>query len=213
MWVWGCGGCGLIVMILLLVGGGMLFNIAKDAIDPDIVWGNIDEVLPFDERPTGYQAFGGEMMGSGGYVLISEHNGLGAVIFNFDGEDVNREEIDEAFSGGAFQRDNMFGMGNVKNVTPLKVMIDGRESQAVYLQTGNEFDFSMGKTKSRNKDIWVLLVNLTRDDGRIRIVEVLDLSNAYPQESDEEDSESEKSPEVLGQELADRFFAPFNPWE
>ena len=209
MWVWGCGGCGLIAMILVLVAIGMGVSTFTKMTDPEVVWPKVNEVLPFDERPAGFQAYGGDLFGSGGFAIINTSESLMAIIFDLELESGDDAEMDELFSGGVFKRDNKFGMTNVKDITPIKVTVGGREVKALRFRSSDEFDFPMMEAQKTGGEAWVLLVDLSREEGRLRMIEIIDMK---PHESGDEE-ESLETAQKIGQELSDRFFDHFKPWD
>ena len=209
VWVWGCGGCGLISMILVIVAVAKGFEMVQEMTDPDIVWANVDEVLPFDERPAGFQAYGGAMFGSGGFAIINTKENLMAIIFDLELEAGDDSEMDELFSGGVFKRDNKFGMTNVKDITPITLTVGGQEVKALRFRSSDEINIPMVQTKKSGGEAWVLLVDLSREEGRLRMIEIIDMK---PHESNDEEETLEDA-QMIGQELSDRFFAPFNPWD
>ena len=69
-WVfWGCGG-GCLLAILAVVGmlafGG---SVLREAFDPEQAWDGVAKLLPHDERPADWEAYGTSRFGIGFYVL------------------------------------------------------------------------------------------------------------------------------------------------
>ena len=55
LWLWGCGG-GCLLMVILIAGAGFwAVGFVQDAQDPDFVWDRIEEVLPFEQRHPDYE--------------------------------------------------------------------------------------------------------------------------------------------------------------
>lgn len=80
-WVWwGCGG-GCLLAILAAVGllvlGGTL---VRDVFDPDKAWAGVAELLPHDERPEGWEAFGTARFGVGVFVLRPPHSPVFVIV-------------------------------------------------------------------------------------------------------------------------------------
>ncbi len=53
-WVWGCGGGCLLFILLLVAAGFWGYGVVMDAIDPDKVWANVEELVEYDERHPDY---------------------------------------------------------------------------------------------------------------------------------------------------------------
>jgi hypothetical protein len=49
-WVWGCGGGCLLFIVLIVAAGFWGYGFVKDAINPDIAWTNVEQLVDFDER-------------------------------------------------------------------------------------------------------------------------------------------------------------------
>ena len=241
MWVWGCGGCGLLTLILLLVGGGLLYSKVTDAIDPDKVWPNVDQVLAFDKRPEGYEAWGSDMFGAKIFVVVSKPKGIGSAVLLFENE--TEEPADELFSSEEFSSEE-FGIGKFNEAIAVKLEVAGRECEGLILK-GAEVNFPMLDNKSRKSNTLVMIVNLSKSDEEIRLLEIVDLSGRYSQEDDDsvevdwdevnegseanegddgdEANEGEvseegednptKSAAENAQQLVDDFLEPFNPWD
>lgn len=58
LWVWGCGGGCALFLLVAVVLGVFGFRFVRKAVDPELNWAAIDEVLPVAERPEGYTVFG-----------------------------------------------------------------------------------------------------------------------------------------------------------
>jgi hypothetical protein len=75
IWLWGCGG-GCLLLIILAVSVGFLgYRWVKEALDPEKIWEKIALVLPYDERPADFVAvFGNEFpfTDEAMYVLASD---------------------------------------------------------------------------------------------------------------------------------------------
>jgi hypothetical protein len=56
VWIWGCGGCALLVLVMFVGGMVWIGNVAYTAFGPEAAWPALAEVLPYGEqRPEGYQ--------------------------------------------------------------------------------------------------------------------------------------------------------------
>lgn len=74
-WVWwGCG-CGCLLTLLVSVAAVLIIvpravTYVEEMADPEVQWARLQEVLPFDERPTGYDIFGTPLGVMDQYVLM-----------------------------------------------------------------------------------------------------------------------------------------------
>jgi hypothetical protein len=188
-WVWGCGGCGLLAAIIAIVGVVFLIDQVKQATDPKVVWPKIGEILAFEERPSGYDAYGGEWGGSGFFMIIVEKKELLGVLILGSGED--QAELDKLFSG-EFESGGAFGFGGIKDTEPLDVTIKGQSYRGVRFQAT-----TVGGPASQHKGggpASILLLDLSPDPSHFVMLELFDLSG-----------------DETNQEDVDAFMEPFDP--
>jgi len=129
VWIWGCGGGCLFLIVLLIATGVYVFDRGKKMVDPEIVWANLDEILPYDERPTHIKASGGSIFGGEGYFLIDQRLELMAILVV--GGDAEQEEFQRLYDGEA--QEGTFGLGAAEPQDPQRVEVQGREVPVVYL--------------------------------------------------------------------------------
>ena len=188
-WVWGCGGGCLLAAILAIVLVVFAVDKVKDAMDPDVVWPQIDKILAFDERPSGYQAYGTTIGGGGGYGIICESKKLLGVLILGGAED--DEEMDNFFSG-EFEGGGFMGFGGIKNTEPMNVTIKGEEYRAVRFDAA-EVGGPAAAGRKGSGPASILLIDLSAESGPVVIIELFDLSGE------------------TGQDDVDSFFEPFTP--
>jgi hypothetical protein len=80
LWVWwGCGGGCLLMALLGIALAVLIVPAVREALDPEKTWENVQELLPFDERPEGWDAMGVSVLGFSQYTL--EHPEPGVLLF------------------------------------------------------------------------------------------------------------------------------------
>ncbi|MFT5284714.1 MAG: hypothetical protein ACI8TQ_000871 [Planctomycetota bacterium] len=203
VWVWGCGGCGLITLIVVLVLGGLAYSKITDAIDPEKVWPNVDQALAFDERPEGYTAMGGGLMEAEMYFIQSESKGTAAMLLMFENE--SGEQVDNLFSGEEFSG-NQFGIGNFGDSIPATFNVDGRECDGLILRNA-ELNLPMANSGGAQSDLMIALVDLSKDANKLRIIEVFSMNGDYSVDEDDEATTIENAQRLVGD-----FLKPFTPW-
>ena len=165
-------------------------DFAKDAMDPDVVWPKGGEILAFEERPSGYQAYGTTLPGGGGgYVIIAKSKKVMGVLILGGADD--DEEMDKFFSG-EFEGGGFMGFGGIKNTEPMDVTIKGEEYRAVRFDAAEVGGPAAAQRKSSGPAS-ILLIDLSQEGGSLVMFELFDLSGE------------------TGQDDVDSFFEPFTP--
>ncbi|MEW6073683.1 MAG: hypothetical protein AB1726_13955 [Planctomycetota bacterium] len=127
-WVWiGCGGGCLLAVGLAVaaaVAGTLFFQKGKD---PEYVWPRVDRVLPFDERPAGYRAYGQSIAGTETWFLLDEAAGRMIFVQVFP----NRAALDDLFDPESRSNRGLFGVGGISDAEPGEVEIQGRSTRCL----------------------------------------------------------------------------------
>lgn len=141
-WLWWCGGGCLLALVLAIIGGYMLFNVGKRLVeegrDPERQWPKLERVLPFDQRPEGYQLNWGSSLMIETYALQDPEGRIGVVMRFPESQagSVDAQLMNPDHSGA------LFGMGGRKEVSRLKLAVQGRELDALryYQEQGQDMD-------------------------------------------------------------------------
>ena len=124
-WVWwGCGGGCLLVSVVGIVLLVFIGSVAKNALDPEKAWPEVQEVLPFDQRPEGWDARGTSLLGVGQYFLTPpgpEEKMVLVMRFR------NAAELDAMLDPKARQNKGLFGVGEIDAAEQGTLELQGRE--------------------------------------------------------------------------------------
>jgi len=124
-WVWwGCGGGCLLVLLVGVIVGILAWTKAREFVDPEKVWPNVAEMLPFDERPAGWDAKGGSFFG-GGMFMLEPPPALNAslIVMRFR----TQGELDAMLDPDSPQNTGFLGVGKIRSPEVGKLEIQGRE--------------------------------------------------------------------------------------
>jgi hypothetical protein len=93
-WIWiGCG-CGCLTTLVVLAIGGWYF---KQALDPEVQWPKLRQVLAFEERPTDLKLhMGMPLPGIRIYTMIDEGDQYQATVTYFESDNAN--QMDQVFT-------------------------------------------------------------------------------------------------------------------
>lgn len=175
-WLWFCGGGCLIAVVLAIVGGFFLWDVVKDAIDPDKQWPKFEEFVQFDERPTEWNIIGipNPFPGVEAFTLAdSEENSMTLLVF----PDGQREEADNLFSG-ELEGSGVSGVSKIENVEEGEVVVQGRTLPIVTF-TQSHFMDAMDGLQGAFVDLTPeggtrpLLLQIMRQDRENRVSEEL----------------------------------------
>ena len=128
-WVWwGCGGgCLLMVLaatVLLLV----LRSVVADFMDPEKAWAGLREILPYEERPEGWDARGKNVLGTGHFMLIpKEPEKCVLLVQRFR----TRTALDEMFDPESRQNTGVLSVGGIRSAEPGTIRLQGRETRCL----------------------------------------------------------------------------------
>jgi len=129
-WVlYGCG-IGCLVGLIALGGLGWLtYRIAKEASDPEIVWSKIDALLPYDERPAGWQAHGVSfsMFGYGQFMLEPRDEPFALLVLRLP----NARELSKMLDPDTRANQGVFGIGEIQDAEPGTLTVQGRETRCL----------------------------------------------------------------------------------
>ena len=139
-WIWACGtGC----LLMVILGGLLAFAAAmkfKEAVDPEVQWAKLAEVMPYDEpRPDLTIAsipFMSMIPGFEGMWTLFDDQGRSTVVMVFSGSE--KEEIEEGmFDPEAGEMDFGSWTGNMgqHNFEAATVMVQGRELRCARFQS------------------------------------------------------------------------------
>jgi len=141
-WLWWCGGGCLLALVVAATLGYMVFNYGKQLVaegtDPEKQWPKLQRILPFDERPVGYELNWGSSLLVETYALRDSEGRVGLVMRFPESQAgaVDAQLMNPDHSGA------LFGMGGRREVSALKIMVQGRDLEAVrfYQQQGQDMD-------------------------------------------------------------------------
>lgn len=125
---WGCG-TGCLLMVLAAVVVTVLFmRVADSATDPEKVWPRVQELLPFDQRPEGWDADGGTLSFLGvGQFHLRPPGGLPYMILH---RLPAPGEVDKFLDPESAQnRGVVAGVGKIREPQDGTIEIQGRETR------------------------------------------------------------------------------------
>lgn len=124
-WLLWCGGGCLLALVVGGIGAFVLFKLGKEFVeearDSEKQWPKLQQLLPFDERPAGYELGWGSSFLMETYVL-KDGKGLVGVVMRFkesDAESVDAQLMNPEF-GGSFM-----GMGGRKDTQAGTIEMQG----------------------------------------------------------------------------------------
>lgn len=124
-WMLWCGGGCLLALVLGGIAAFALFKFGKafveEARDSEKQWPKLQQLLPFDERPAGYELGWGSSFLMETYVL-KDQKGLVGVVMRFnesDSESVDAQLMNPEFSG------SFMGMGGRKDLKKGAIEMQG----------------------------------------------------------------------------------------
>jgi len=83
-WAWWTCGSGCAVMLLVGVGVAVLVSsLVKELHDSDGAWESVRAMLPYDQRPEGWEAHGFSLLGTGNYFLAPPQPGVQLFVQRF----------------------------------------------------------------------------------------------------------------------------------
>jgi len=141
-WVWGCGaGCLLfaLVAVLALV---VVFRFVSKALDQDVQWERLAEVLPVEEPPPGVHIFGMPFLeGTSMWVMTDTARNVQAVLIQSppggDAGETRRELLDPE---GQVRLGGPFGGYGRNEVEPGQLQVQGRTLPCLRYQAFPEAD-------------------------------------------------------------------------
>lgn len=168
-----CGlGC-LIPLLLLLAGGLWIKGALEDAMDPELQWSKLEELLPHEERPEGWQmAFGMqvEMIGAKAFILIKEEDAR---------LQVSLLQLSDMVLSDVFERSEPWiPDGHEGPVETLS--IQGRDLRVGLVQEVTATDVEGGTNLEFVAGERVVAVDVTPDTGGAPVLATFDISMDYP---------------------------------
>ncbi len=179
--MFGCG-CGCLVMVAAIA---LLAVIGFRAVDPDVQWPKIQEVLAFDEQPTGYDVIGVPVPGVEMFTLTDETDRYVVNLYRF--ESLEADDAEALFSERLGE--TPFGLGQPKGAELGSMDVQGK-SVRVLRFTG------MGGTSAIDPLGGGIRFDLSEDGGGMRVVEFRTM---------------QKSAAVTDEQIED-FFGHFDVW-
>jgi hypothetical protein len=166
-WLWWCGGGCLVALVLAVAAGFWLFKLGKQLVeegrDPEQQWPKLQRVLPFEERPAGYQLTWGSTLLLETYALLDPEGRIGIVMRFRESQaaSVEAQMMNPDYSGA------LLGMGGRKDLSTLKVVVQGRELEALrfYQEQGQDMDGD-----GRPDQGHTIVVRLTDEDAVAPVV-------------------------------------------
>ncbi|HIG12780.1 MAG TPA: hypothetical protein EYG30_01685 [Planctomycetes bacterium] len=160
-WLWFCGGGCLIMTVLLAVGGMFIFGKVKEMADPDTQWALVDELIGYDDRPSGLTIFGLDAMpGIDGFVFIDMSTGRSVTWMMLPASEAEgRDEIfSEDFEGGGIP-----GISQVSDPEIGEVVVQGRTLSIMRFNqntigAGEQKTAFVDVTPEEADDFWLLQV-------------------------------------------------------
>lgn len=134
-WAWFCGAGCLIALILGIAASVFVVRGVKTAMDPERQWESLAEVLPYRERPRGWEPLFGlpGWIGVEVFMLQNEASGMIALLMRLpegESEEAREQMFDATFTG------SLFGRGGRQDMQRATVEVQGRELQAMRFYQG-----------------------------------------------------------------------------
>lgn len=187
MWVWGCGGGCLLLMVLGVVAVGMFAKVFVEEIekaqDPEVQQAVVAQYMDFDEWPEEYELMGVPMvsrMSEMDMVMIFGESGGSmymAMLMAFP--ETEKEGVDEIFDP-EFNSGGMFGMGGWENVSEGDLHIDGRDARYRRFEA-DSVNFSEEETSGPS-----MMIDLTGNGPEVVLVQVTRIAGDEGELTDEE---------------------------
>jgi hypothetical protein len=123
--LWGCG-CGCLA--LLLVGGILSVlgvRVWNRAHDPEVVWAHVEELLPYETRPEGWEAVGisFDMLDFGQYVLNPPEEPFFLMVQRMP----SPAELEPLLDPDSRQNRGIFGVNKIRQPESGTIEVQGRE--------------------------------------------------------------------------------------
>jgi len=187
-WVWwGCGGGCLLLTLIATVSAILIGKFVKDTIDPEVAWNELREVLPYDQRPEGWDARGNRILGFGQYFLVPASGGAILIVQRFR----SSQELEAMFDPSSRQNKGVFGLGEIQNAELGTIDLQDRSVRCLHFQAwvpqAAKKDGPVGAS---------LRIDLT-GSGSIPVLVQITMQ-----------AESERVPDELARDL----LAPFDVW-
>jgi hypothetical protein len=186
-WVWwGCGGSCLLVTIIGVVVLAVGARFLKEFLDPEKAWAGVREVLPYDERPAGWEARGGTIAGVGQYYLKPPKPAPELVLILRFREPA---DIDSLFDPESPHNRGVLKIGQIRDPRPGTIELQGREVRCLHFRNWMPDD-----DDKEESDLPSLRIDVTGTGGVPAVVQI----NG---ETDE-----------VTNERAQELLAPFDVW-
>lgn len=132
-WLWlGCGG-GCLLAVLAAVAAIILgVGFARKIADPEYRWGQLQEVLPHDERPEGYDVFYVPIpfTGQEQFVLTADDQPVQGLLYRVP----NERALDDFFDPESQVNRGVGGVGRISDPEESTFELQGREVRALYFK-------------------------------------------------------------------------------
>jgi len=130
-WIWFCSGGCLLMVVVLVIGGLFIANMAKDAINPDVQWPKLNEFLPFDERPSELElTVGMSILGQQDQFTLMDKRGFTAQLQVVPGS-TGANMLRQMFDSEEPKLVGNIGVINFESVQKGTVNVQGRELRVV----------------------------------------------------------------------------------
>ena len=188
-----CGGGCLLLVLICGVLGFFFARTASEARDTETQWGNLAEVLPYDERPTELKlemGFNwGFLMDMSQFALVDPENDLAVVVIS---SDAPQQDFDVIFDPEGVQAP--WGMGEPKEPEVGEVEIAGRPCTVLRFSGIDGSLPLLGEIDPLGAGAWV---DMRSSEYPGRIVQ-------FRRQSD--------SREPIPDDVMQAFFSHFDPW-
>jgi hypothetical protein len=146
-WLLFCGGGCLIAMVLMVVGGFLLYGAWEEANDPDLQWPRLAEYIPFDERPEPWHlTYNPLLPGTEDAFILTDLSGgknAGTVINFSIYKEAQRSSIEGFFEEG-FKGGGLPGVMEMENAEHGEVDLQGRLLPIVRFTQSNPIEQADG---------------------------------------------------------------------